>query len=291
MNTNCTAACCPSLRQGALPLHRACAVRVWGHSPAALTSSCGVQVVVQGIPWAHTDEDLAALFQEVGTVEQASVVYSKDGRSRVRHSARRGSHCAALCSKASSRLSVLPCRTGSAHKAKFQRKCQHGKDGPATYRQHYCTLSDIIVGGSQRYRLRLLHVMVLQGYGTVRFSSKEEAEKAIADFHGTELEGRALAVKVDKCALTDCTPVSQLCDCSAFWVLLRLCIHTPGLISVYDHPTAIHEPWGHFSCISFAHLWGMMECMPYLTMLHNPCAGLCRVATGTSCGTSLPGLR
>ena len=44
-----------------------------------------IQVVVQGIPWAHTDENLAALFLEVGTVEQASVVYSKEGRSRVRH--------------------------------------------------------------------------------------------------------------------------------------------------------------------------------------------------------------
>ena len=42
------------------------------------------QVVVQGIPWAYTDQDLAGLFHEVGTVEQASVVYSKDGRSRVR---------------------------------------------------------------------------------------------------------------------------------------------------------------------------------------------------------------
>ncbi|CAK0784272.1 hypothetical protein CVIRNUC_007476 [Coccomyxa viridis] len=87
-----------------------------GHSEAHQPS--GLQVVVQGIPWAHTDEALAALFQDVGTVEQASVVYSKDGRSR--------------------------------------------------------------------------------GYGTVRFSSKEEAEKAIEDFNGTELEGRALAVKIDK---------------------------------------------------------------------------------------------
>ncbi len=44
----------------------------------------------------------------------------------------------------------------------------------------------------------LLHA--LQGYGTVRFSTKEEAEKAITDFNGTDLEGRALAVKIDKCA-------------------------------------------------------------------------------------------
>ena len=47
--------------------------------------------------------------------------------------------------------------------------------------------------------------MMLQGYGTVRFSSKEEAEKAIADFNGTELEGRALAVKVDKCVSSSLT--------------------------------------------------------------------------------------
>lgn len=39
----------------------------------------------------------------------------------------------------------------------------------------------------------------VQGYGTVRFTTKEDAEKAIADFHGTELESRALAVKIDKC--------------------------------------------------------------------------------------------
>ena len=44
----------------------------------------------------------------------------------------------------------------------------------------------------------LLHA--LQGYGTVHFLTTEEAEKAIADFNGTDLEGRALAVKIDKCA-------------------------------------------------------------------------------------------
>ena len=34
----------------------------------------------------------------------------------------------------------------------------------------------------------------------MRFSTTEEAEKAIADFNGTDLEDRALAVKTDKCA-------------------------------------------------------------------------------------------
>ena len=53
-------------------------------SAVHLSDAVCTQVVVQGIPWAYTDQDLAGLFHEVGTVEQASVVYSKDGRSRVR---------------------------------------------------------------------------------------------------------------------------------------------------------------------------------------------------------------
>ena len=51
----------------------------------------------------------------------------------------------------------------------------------------------------------------MQGYGTVRFTTKEDAEKAIADFHGTDLEGRALAVKIDKWALVlPCLPGTPL---------------------------------------------------------------------------------
>ena len=61
--------------------------------------------------------------------------------------------------------------------------------------------------------------MVLQGYGTVRFSSKEEAEKAIEDFNGTELEGRALAVKIDKCVLS---PYNLHLRWSLVWLLSSL---------------------------------------------------------------------
>lgn len=47
---------------------------------------CAVKVVVQGIPWKYRDEDLAALFEDCATAEEAKVVISKDGRSRVSHS-------------------------------------------------------------------------------------------------------------------------------------------------------------------------------------------------------------
>lgn len=41
-------------------------------------------MVVQGIPWKFADEDLMALFEGAGAVEEAKVVIGKDGRSRVR---------------------------------------------------------------------------------------------------------------------------------------------------------------------------------------------------------------
>ena len=39
-----------------------------------------------------------------------------------------------------------------------------------------------------------------QGYGTVRFETAAAAQDAINDFHGHELEGRTLTVKLDKFA-------------------------------------------------------------------------------------------
>lgn len=39
----------------------------------------------------------------------------------------------------------------------------------------------------------------MQGYGLVRFTSAQDAQAAIEKFHGTELEGRTLTVRLDKC--------------------------------------------------------------------------------------------
>lgn len=46
---------------------------------------------------------------------------------------------------------------------------------------------------------RLL-VQQLQGYGTVRFETPEPAQAAIQQFHGSDLEGRTLTVRLDKFA-------------------------------------------------------------------------------------------
>lgn len=38
----------------------------------------------------------------------------------------------------------------------------------------------------------------VQGYGTVKFTTKEAAEAAVARYHESELEGRRLAVFIDR---------------------------------------------------------------------------------------------
>lgn len=44
----------------------------------------GLQVVVQGLPWAYTSEHLEPMFEPYGVIEQCEVVYGRDNRSRVR---------------------------------------------------------------------------------------------------------------------------------------------------------------------------------------------------------------
>ncbi|KXZ44215.1 hypothetical protein GPECTOR_71g576 [Gonium pectorale] len=90
-----------------------------GAAPAEGTGeSSGLQIVVQGIPWAYTWRELKDMFAEIGGVDRADVVTGYDGRSR--------------------------------------------------------------------------------GYGTVKFTTKEAAEAAVARFHESELEGRRLAVFIDR---------------------------------------------------------------------------------------------
>ncbi|GIL43820.1 hypothetical protein Vafri_1422 [Volvox africanus] len=80
--------------------------------------SSGLQIVVQGIPWAYTWRELKDMFAEIGSVERADVVTGYDGRSR--------------------------------------------------------------------------------GYGTVKFTTKDAAEAAVSRYHESELEGRRLAVFIDR---------------------------------------------------------------------------------------------
>jgi len=44
--------------------------------------SSGLQVVVQGLPWRFTDDDLTPMFESYGQIEHSQIVYGRDGRSR-----------------------------------------------------------------------------------------------------------------------------------------------------------------------------------------------------------------
>ena len=55
-----------------------------GRGARMLTCSCHMrQIVVQGLPWAYTSEELSGLFDEYKPAS-AEVVFGRDGRSRVR---------------------------------------------------------------------------------------------------------------------------------------------------------------------------------------------------------------
>ena len=77
----------------------------------------GTQVVVHGLPWSYTSEQLLEIFRGVGEIVKGDVAYGRDGRSR--------------------------------------------------------------------------------GYGIIQFASPEDANLAISQLNGTELEGRVLSVKID----------------------------------------------------------------------------------------------
>ena len=77
----------------------------------------GTQVVVHGLPWSYTGDQLLDIFRGVGDIVKGDVAYGRDGRSR--------------------------------------------------------------------------------GYGVIQFASAEQANHAINQFNGTELEGRVLSVKLD----------------------------------------------------------------------------------------------
>ena len=88
-------------------------------APVRAENSSGCQIVVRNLPWTTTSEDLREVFQQVGTVVNAtSVCHADSGRSK--------------------------------------------------------------------------------GWGTVLFETAEQAAAAIAGFNGVELEGRAMAIKVDR---------------------------------------------------------------------------------------------
>jgi RNA recognition motif-containing protein len=127
--------------------------------------------VVQGLPWAYTQEQLTPMFQQFGNIVSAEVVYGRDGRSRV---SCHGSQQQQMTHE--SRHMLTACAAAATWHISGH--------GPV----HWCVLG--------------LHLVVsaLQGYGTVRFETPEAVQAAIQQLHGSDLEGRTLTVRLDKFA-------------------------------------------------------------------------------------------
>lgn len=51
-------------------------------APEQAGESSGLQIVVQGIPWAYTWQEVKDMFADIGDVERAEVAIGRDGRSR-----------------------------------------------------------------------------------------------------------------------------------------------------------------------------------------------------------------
>jgi RNA recognition motif-containing protein len=157
-----------------------------------LPSHSPQQIVVQGIPWAYTQQELKDLFTDIGNVDTAEVMMSPDGRSKV------GS-----CAGQPGSQVPLQQRTWSGDcKLRQASQSQAAHCVQRTVGTH-CTTHQPAACFLPCWQ-QLLHpccmyaCLPVQGWGTVRFHTTDAANAAISQFHGYKLEGRPLTVFLDK---------------------------------------------------------------------------------------------
>lgn len=149
-----------------------------------------MQVVVHGIPWSFDDQQLMAIFTDripSTQIESAEVVYGRDSRSRVRNSPVYKSPT--LAPMITMGRGQFTCETCQHHNSWMQWtifKATRALSGGHAFSA--CNGAWMSVG--QGYDM--------QGYGTVKFLSSEDAQLAIQECDGLELQGRLLSVKLDQ---------------------------------------------------------------------------------------------
>jgi hypothetical protein len=147
---------------------------------AVASCACAAQVVVHNLPWTTTWQQLKDLFKE-WKVDRADVVYDSWGKSR----------CAvlrALCRVRRAgvgRRRVLPAAAAAAARPWRQGEaaaCARCGSAPAVL----CLPRNILT------RTR--------GFGTVRFTTAEDADAACQKLNNSEYEGRTITVRLDRFA-------------------------------------------------------------------------------------------
>eukprot|EP00798_Chlamydomonas_sp_ICE-L_P004642 gene4642-14841_t len=206
-----------------------------GRSEGRTGESTGMKVVVQGLPWSYTWKELKDMFQSVRGLDRADVTIGSDGRSKGYGIVSFSSLAAAQEAIAMWHEKELEGRTLAVFLDKFEggregrgagggsgggeREVRgaasgrgEGRTGESTglqvvvqglpWSHTWKELKDMFqsVRGLERADVTIGFDGRSRGFGTVSFSNTAAAQEAIAMWHEKELEGRTLAVFLDKFA-------------------------------------------------------------------------------------------
>ncbi|KAJ3029627.1 hypothetical protein HDV00_009522 [Rhizophlyctis rosea] len=182
-------------------------------APAAAgagASAAGRQLFVGNLPFTVQWQELKDMFREAGNVQRADVTQDQQGRSRGY-----GQVLMATVDEAQNAIKLLngrevQGRTIEVREDKFA--SEQGAPAPGTqvfvgnlpYSTRWQDLKDLF----RPHGLNPVHADIMaepntgrsKGCGIVRFTTKEEAEKAVVSVNGTPLAGRNVIVRLDKFA-------------------------------------------------------------------------------------------
>ncbi|XP_051207822.1 RNA-binding protein CP33, chloroplastic [Lolium perenne] len=166
------------------------------------------RLIAMNIPWDFTPDDMRALFEKQGTVVDVELSMYSSKKNRGLAFITMGSEEEAISALNNLNLSTLNDRTIKVDFAKPKKKQPIVPSAPVE--------KNVVFVGNLMWRVRSRHLRELfastpgvqsvevifhtttprrsAGYAFVSFSSKEEAEAAIATFNGQELMGRAINV-------------------------------------------------------------------------------------------------
>uniref|UniRef100_A0ACD5Y7F1 Uncharacterized protein n=1 Tax=Avena sativa TaxID=4498 RepID=A0ACD5Y7F1_AVESA len=166
------------------------------------------RLIAMNIPWDFTPDDMRALFEKQGTVVDVELSMYSSKKNRGLAFITMGSEEEALSALNNLNLSTLTDRTIKVDFAKPKKKQPSVPSAPVE--------KNVVFVGNLMWRVRSRHLRELfastpgvqsvevifhtttprrsAGYAFVSFSSKEEAEAAIATFNGQELMGRSINV-------------------------------------------------------------------------------------------------
>lgn len=186
-----------------------------GEQPA---SAGGKRCFVNNLAWRTSWQDLKDHFRANGTVVFANVIRDQSGRSKgwgiVEFSTPEEAARAVLEMNGSE----LDGRYVMVREDREDRDAQRGRTkGPSGAPMESSGLQIVVHGIPWAYdddklrqifdeaTLNIDNAEVVygkdsksRGYGTVRFSSAEEAQRAIQEYNGVECEGRSLSLKIDQ---------------------------------------------------------------------------------------------